>query len=324
MWKRPRVEVVTDCLPTVAVVIVTRNRGQDALAAMRSALIQQGIRLEILVYDDASEDGSTDILESVTDPAIRLFCAKHRKGYIHWRNRGFADAESEFVFSLDDDAFFSSPYTLKENAALLAESNQAFAVSVPFVEPRSGYPGRDLHSLQPGQQVRNYIGCSHLVRRSVVVATGGYREFLVHQTEERDLCLRLLSCGYTVIYGVGMPVVHLVSPRRDSDRLTYYGYRNTLLVTGLNAPLWIAIPRMILDTFRLLRYRFECRSLGLKLRGILAGWAGTVIHWSKRTPVSADCFQTFLRLPLAGPIACDVSAFPESNTNAMSRAADPC
>jgi glycosyltransferase involved in cell wall biosynthesis len=114
MWKRPRVEVVTDCLPTVAVVIVTRNRGQDALAAMRSALIQQGIRLEILVYDDASEDGSTDILESVTDPAIRLFCAKHRKGYIHWRNRGFADAESEFVFSLDDDAFFSSPYTLKE------------------------------------------------------------------------------------------------------------------------------------------------------------------------------------------------------------------
>ena len=157
-----------------------------------------------------------------------------------------------------------------------------------------------------------------------MVSIGGYREFLVHQTEERDLCLRLLSCGRTVIYGVGGPIVHLVSPRRDSERLTYFGYRNTLLVTGLNAPIWIAIPRMTLDSLRLLRHRFEWRRLGVGVKGILAGWIGTLTHWKDRTPVSTDCFRIFLRLPLAGPVECDSATLAAFNGDMMSRTTDSC
>ena len=67
-----------------------------------------------------------------------------------------------------------------------------------------------------------FIGTAHAVRRDVFLACGGYREFLVHQGEEGDFCIRMLAGGHHVRLGNSDPIHHFESPRRDFRRMDYY------------------------------------------------------------------------------------------------------
>ena len=62
-----------------SIVIVTRNRREEALKAISSSLQQEYQPLEVLVYDDASTDGTSDAI-SERFPQVRLFRSPQRRG----------------------------------------------------------------------------------------------------------------------------------------------------------------------------------------------------------------------------------------------------
>src|SRR6266568_5219643 len=116
-----------------AVVITTKDRKDDLRRAITSA-IRQTVPIEILVLDDGSTDGTSDMLESEF-PQVRLVRSPISLGLVAQRNRGALLCSGEIIFSIDDDAEFSSSHIIGQTLALFTRSRVA-AVAIPYLEPQ--------------------------------------------------------------------------------------------------------------------------------------------------------------------------------------------
>lgn len=90
-------------MPQVAIVIPCRNAARWVRRCVESALAQRGIIPEVIVVDDASEDGSVETLKSFGD-AIQVVPNAGR-GACHARNTGLELAQTEWVQFLDADDY---------------------------------------------------------------------------------------------------------------------------------------------------------------------------------------------------------------------------
>lgn len=86
---------------TVSVVITNRNYARFLPVAVGSALHQHGARVEVIVVDDGSTDGSRQILEGYGDHVLSLLL--DGRGQKAAFNAGFAAARGDIVLFLDAD-----------------------------------------------------------------------------------------------------------------------------------------------------------------------------------------------------------------------------
>src|SRR5947208_15659485 len=96
------------CYPLVSAVIPTRNRLGFLQEAVESARRQTYANWELIVVDDASEDGTWVWLCSLNDLRIRTFRLEHRSERSIARNQGLSKARGEFALFLDDDDLLQS------------------------------------------------------------------------------------------------------------------------------------------------------------------------------------------------------------------------
>jgi hypothetical protein len=119
--------------PAVTVVIPTRNRRQRVAGAVASAQRQTLRDIEILVVDDASTDGTGEVLADVAsqDPRVRVLRQEEPGGAPRARNRGLDDARGEFVAFLDDDDRWL-PSKLERQVSFLADHPQVVLVGCHY------------------------------------------------------------------------------------------------------------------------------------------------------------------------------------------------
>ena len=282
-----------------SIVITTHGRKDDLRKALRSCLGQTGTAIEVLVYDDASTDGTQ---EMVCDefPTVRYFRQEQRVGYIVLRNRGFNDARGEYVFSLDDDAWFTSTDTVAEAVEAFQQTPKAAAFALRYAETPSESDMVLMPELSSGANVRSYIGCAHAIRRNLVLEVGVYREFFVHQGEERDLCIRLRDRGHEIQFLQTPPIVHAPSPKRDRTRWHYFGIRNTFLFTILNVPARLMLFRLSADVLLLSKHSIRVGGI-LGLRWVMHGLGSALRCWRHRRPVQVETYRAYRDLTSAGP-----------------------
>lgn len=93
---------------TISVYIPTRNRVGLLSAAVSSVLAQGFSDLELIVVDDASNDGTVSFLEFIAraDARVRVLRNDSPRGAPAARNRAITQAAGEFVTGLDDDDQF--------------------------------------------------------------------------------------------------------------------------------------------------------------------------------------------------------------------------
>jgi glycosyltransferase involved in cell wall biosynthesis len=94
-------------MPRVSVVTSSYNRRQLLAAALRSALRQRQVDLEIIVVDNGSTDGTSHDLASYGDARLRVIRNEVPLGSVGGRNTGLAAARGEWVGFLDDDDLWS-------------------------------------------------------------------------------------------------------------------------------------------------------------------------------------------------------------------------
>lgn len=89
--------------PLVSVVIPTRNRPEIVHRAIRSALAQSIVSLEIIVVIDGPDPATEESLAAISDPRVRVIALDSQVGGSEARNIGARAAKAPWVALLDDD-----------------------------------------------------------------------------------------------------------------------------------------------------------------------------------------------------------------------------
>jgi glycosyltransferase involved in cell wall biosynthesis len=284
------------------VVITTKNRKDELRVALRSA-IEQTAQPEVLVIDDGSTDGTGEMVRAEF-PAARFNRSENSLGLVVQRNRAAQLARGGIIFSIDDDAAFSSSRIVEQTLAEF-DDPRIGAVAIPYINVNNQ---KVLYQRAPSDEGIfcgvDYIGTAHAVRRDLFLRLGGYREYLFHQGEERDFCIRMLNAGYVVRLGRADPIHHFESPHRDLRRMDLFGRRNDVLSVWYNVP-WPWFPMYLLGTTFLGVMRgIRLHRLRRMIRGLWNGYAAIFHEFGQRAPVSRKAFELSRKL-MKGPMALD-------------------
>lgn len=87
--------------PLISVIIPTYNRAHTLRRALDSVLAQRQVDLEIIVVDDGSTDGSSELIQQAY-PTVKLI-QQDNFGVSHARNRAIEQAKGEWIALLDSD-----------------------------------------------------------------------------------------------------------------------------------------------------------------------------------------------------------------------------
>jgi hypothetical protein len=184
--------------PSVSVVIPCYNYGRYLPQCVSSALDQQGVRVEVLLIDDASPDGSAEVARqlSAADPRVRAICHTENRGHIATYNEGLAQVTGDYVVLLSADDLLT-PGCLARAAALM-EAYPSVGLTYGFPVDFSDnhrppartttrswiiWPGHDwlAHRCKLGQNVIR--SPEVMLRTSVLRQIGGYRADLPHAAD---------------------------------------------------------------------------------------------------------------------------------------------
>jgi glycosyltransferase involved in cell wall biosynthesis len=285
------------------VIITTRNRKEDLVKSIASALSQTA-HPKVLVMDDGSTDGTFDLVLREF-PQVKIHRVETSLGLIVQRNRAARLAETPILISIDDDAVFSTPAVVEATVRDFNDSRVG-AVGIPVVDVNRSPDVRNLAPSAAGNYaLYDYVGTAHALRRDIFLRLGGYREILVHQSEEEDYCIRMLNAGYITRAGNADPIHHYESPRRSFVRMDYYGARNKVLYAWHNVPfphlpVHLAATTVMTATFSRKPARFLTR-----LRGVLGAYGMILSGRTSRQPVAVNIYKASRRLKKQGPLRLD-------------------
>jgi glycosyltransferase involved in cell wall biosynthesis len=291
--------------PAASVVITTRNRRADLERALRSVRNQTAI-LETIVLDDASDDGTQDLVAE-DFPEVRYWRSETQLGYIALRNLGAEMARAPIIISIDDDAEFSTPEVVSQTLAEFDHPGIG-AVSIPYLDDVPGGRAARVRPAVDGRRwvVWAYTGTSHAVRRDVFELSGGYEPALVHFGEEFDFALRMLDKGYAIRLGRADPIFHHLSPKsRESNRIWLSGERSYVLSASLLVPAPYLLPALL----RLLAYAAVHVIQGAPptavARGVERGYDAAWKLRSRRRPVAISTYRLRNKIRFSGPLVLD-------------------
>ncbi len=222
----------------ITVGIATRDRPQSLDACVASLAIAKSLIAEILIFDDA---GNVAVDARAAPLPVRVFRSETSVGPTAGRNRLVEEARTPFVLLLDDDTRVLSSESIASACRVLERDRLAAAVAfAPAEADGTPWPApmRPAPVTAPAR-IRAFTGFAHMVRRDVFRAVGGYRAVLGFYGEEKELCLRYLDAGYSVVYLPDARVVHAPDPSgRDHRRYLRAVTRNDCLNVLLNEPWW--------------------------------------------------------------------------------------
>lgn len=211
--------------PLVTAAFTAYNAEASIVAALESAVAQDWPALEVLVIDDASNDGTVSRVETfirrqgrVSRP-IRLMRQPHNGGVARARNRLIEEARGEFIAFFDDDDV-SAPNRISRQYARIRETEtalghdmvvchtareQLFPDGRTHYERTMGCEGEPVpfgHAVADrilfGRLSAGVIGscatCSQMARKSVYARLRGFDEALP-RSEDTDLNVRCALRG---------------------------------------------------------------------------------------------------------------------------------
>jgi len=230
----------------LTVQIVNWNAREPLRAALRSILAHPPrFPYEIVVLDNASSDGSVQMLEKEF-PEVRLLVSEQNLGFSRGHNLAARAAQGKYLFILNPDTETLPPAL--ELLVNYAEQHPEVAIIGPkilnpdgslqyscrrFPNPTAAlFRNTPLGKLFPNNPyTREYLmtdwdhnsvrevdwvsGAALLIRRAVYEQLGGFDERFFMYCEDTDLCYRAWQAGYTVVYYPEPKIVHAIGRSTD-------------------------------------------------------------------------------------------------------------
>lgn len=193
----------------LSVVMPVFNGGPYLSTAVESVLAQTLGDHELVIVDDGSTDGSTDVIArfAASDPRVRAF-RKDNSGISDTLNRGLAEARGDWIARLDADDVML-PHRLERQLAFVsADSEMVAAGSYYDIIDAAGARcatlrplPRDRGELQRLLDAREPLTFTHptmIYRRQIAVALGGYRRDY-EPCEDTELFARMLAMSGVIL-----------------------------------------------------------------------------------------------------------------------------
>ena len=209
-------------MPTVTVIIPTRNRAAFLRGAVESAK-HSGAISEIVVVDDGSTDETPEVCRKLSD--IRYIRLPRHLGLAAARNAGIAASKTEFVAFLDDDDRRLPDSLECQVRALDASPHAGFCYGqVLIADPSRQLPTGEIFPQQcPDGDIfwalleQNFIPVPSVVaRREAAVAAGLFSE--LQAIEDWQLWLRITEVRPVV--SVQKPVALYRRANRSSGQMS--------------------------------------------------------------------------------------------------------
>ena len=187
-----------------SVVIPVYNRRALVGRAIRSVLAQQGADFEVIVVDDASDDGTSERVREEFGNTVKIVILKENSGVSAARNRGIAAAEGEWIALLDSDdewlpnKLAQQAAALRESGMLVCHTDEIWIRNGVRVNPHKHHQkfGGDIFYKALALCVMS--PSSIAIHRRVFADVGMFDECLP-ACEDYELWLRI-SCRYEVVY----------------------------------------------------------------------------------------------------------------------------
>lgn len=258
----------------LAVVMITRNRRREALRSIGHHMSLPE-RPELLVVDNASEDGTADAVQAGY-PSVRV-CRLRRNLGAAARNLGVQIVGTPYVAFSDDDSWWH-PGSLEAAADILDRHASVGVVTArtlvgetaeedPLNAELAESPLPAPASL-PGPRVMGFLACAAVVRASAFLEVGGFQPRLLLGGEEELLACDLTAAGWHIVFVDHLTVHHHPSNARSAHLRRRHGIRNTLWFTWLRRPLGSALARTIELARTVPRDRISLLAAADALRGV--------------------------------------------------------
>lgn len=272
----------------VAVVVATHNRVAH-LEQLLDALERQTVaadRMEIVVVDDGSIDGTAELLATrAATGRLPLRHARHPRacGPAAARNRGWRMTSAALIAFTDDDCEPTEGW-LDALMTLAAARPRAIVQGKTLPNPA------ELHAMDAFAKTLTITGpsphfqtCNIIYPRSVLEQLGGFDESFPAPTgEDTDLGWRALGAGVVQLFAPDALVYHAVHARTPRDALKDALLASEdLLAYKLNPALRAILPQG----------RFYDRAHPLLLQALFAAWLTR-----RRPEAAAFCLPYLLNL----------------------------
>ncbi len=202
----------------ISVVIPCHNGIADTRACLQSLQCQVGApELEILLVDNASQDGTSSLPEEFPGLCLRVLRQEQNLGFAGGVNQGLAQASGNFILILNNDTL-AAPHLIARLLAPLLH-DQSIALTAPVSNHVKG-PAHlavgDLGSTAGGRQeleqalsesnstllqdVSTLAGLCLMLRRELLATVGKFDiRFGLGNYEDDDFCLRTRLLGHRLV-----------------------------------------------------------------------------------------------------------------------------
>jgi GT2 family glycosyltransferase len=235
-WKVEHAE-----LPSVSIVVPCYN-GIEHTGACLSTLretLPRSFRGEIIVVDDASTDGTAELLEDLArvDNRITVLRNSQNRGFLESANRGAGEAASSVLVFLNNDTILL-PGWLEPLLRVFADHADAGVVGGRLLYPdgrlqeagglvfadgsawKYGYG-----DLDPGDPLYDYFrsvdycsGCLFATRRSLFAKLGGFdTRYAPGFYEDADYCFAVREQGLRTYYEPQSSIIHVEGATAGTD-----------------------------------------------------------------------------------------------------------
>ena len=258
--------------PMVSFIVPVRNDAKRLEWCLRSIQANSfsGTRIEVVVVDNGSTDGSADV-------ARRLGALVIESGsscVAELRNTGAAQSAGEMLAFVDADHEISAAWVRAAMETLRAPNVAATGalcyapIDGTWVQRTYG----QLRGLPTGTRDVEWLGSGNLVvRRTVFQAIGGFDTSLV-TCEDVDLCNRIRTAGFRIVSNADMKNVHYGDPAtlRELFKGELWRGRDNLKVSFRGGLSWRGLPSVVIPIV-------DAAMIGAVIFGIAASAAGSSV-----------------------------------------------
>ena len=196
--------------PRVSVIVPAYRCERTVEKSIRSALSGTVRDMEVIVADDASDDGTPDILRALAaeDVRVRVITLPENKGVANARNRAVEEARADWIAFLDSDDQWETD-KLERQLRLAEETGADLVYTAAVCIDENDRETGKVFSVPPRITVDRLLRSPDVVTSTVLVRKALYE---AHPMERGDLHEDLI-CWYRILkdgaeaFGIGEPLV---------------------------------------------------------------------------------------------------------------------